>query len=585
MLVVADLEDLFLPLPVDILVNAQESDTAIMTLLDNLPTMFQDSKISENCMGSAVKGAFLAMKHIGGKLMVFSSCIPSVGENKLKTTRDNPRWLGTDKEKELLVPVKEANRESPPYKELANELTRAQISVELFMGANAYVDLASIAPLAKYTGGDLRYYPQFHIQTHGMKLKSEIIHVCSRKTGWEAVMRVRVSRGWKITNFYGHLFIRGQDLLVVPNCHSDQTFAVTIDMEDSVNPDPVLYIQSALLYTNSDGERRIRVHTWASPTSQNFNEILNSVDVQATALMLSHMAIETSLNVSLNEGRNRLHTQCQAIVQSMALSETMQFLPMYIMGMLKCAAFRGGTEISADMRTSIWMRMETLSVNQLSSYFYPRLIALHDMPPECGVEDENGLVQLPDKQNLTKDIMTQDGVYLLEDGEIMMIWIGRAVSPAFLGGVFGANSIDELNTDEAEQMIGTLDSPLSKRVGLVLRQIRIEQEVPYMQLYIMKGGDGNKEIRFFNSLIEDRSMSPGMNLTYMEFLQRMGYRPPATANAPPQGQMQPGMAPAMQPGMQPGMTPGMTPGMAAPPPGGTQAGMGAPPMAPPSLRR
>lgn len=581
MLVVADLEDLFLPLPDDILVNASESEGAIMNLLDSLPTMFQETKISENCMGSAVKGAFLAMKHIGGKLMVFGSCIPSVGENKLKTTRDNPRMLGTDREKELLIPVKEAGRENPPYKELANELTRAQISVELFMGANAYVDLASIAPLAKFTGGDLRYYPQFHIQTHGMKLKSEIIHVCTRKTGWEAVMRVRVSRGWKITNFYGHLFIRGQDLLVVPNCHADQTFAVTIDMEDNVNPDPVLYIQSALLYTNSDGERRIRVHTWASPTTQNFNEILNSVDVQATTLMLSHMALETSLTHSLNEGRNKLQTQCQAIVQSMAQSETMQFLPMYIMGMLKSAAFRGGTEIGADMRTAIWSRMETLSVPQLSSYFYPRLLTLHDMPPHVGVEDENGVVVLPDKQNLTKDIMTQDGVYLLEDGEIMMIWIGRSVDPNFLSSVFGVSNIDELNTDEAEHTIGTLESPLSKKVGLVLRQIRTEQEVPYMQLYIMKGGDGHKEVRFFNSLIEDRSNAPGMNTTYMEFLQRMGYRPPATAAAPPQGQMAPGMTP----GMAPGMTPGMTPGMAPPPAGGMQPGMGAPPMAPPGIRR
>jgi protein transport protein SEC24 len=369
---------------------------------------------------------------------------------------------------------------------------------------------------------------------------------------------------------------------VVPNCHADQTFAVTIDMEDSVNPDPVLYIQSALLYTNSDGERRIRVHTWASPTSQNFNDILNSVDVQATALMLSHIALENSLTHSLSEGRNRLQTQCQAIVQSMAQSETMQFLPMYIMGMLKSAAFRGGSEIGADMRTAIWMRMETLSVPQLSSYFYPRLISLHDMPPNVGVEDENGSVTLPEKKNLTKDIMTQDGVYLLEDGEIMMMWIGSAVDPGFLSSVFGAPSIGELNTDQAEQVIGTLENPLSTQVGKILFQIRKEQEVPYMQLYIMKGGEGNKEIRFFNSLIEDRSTAPGMNTTYMEFLQRMGYRPPATAQAPPQGQGMPGMA------AQPQAMPGMTPGMGAPPPGGMPGmpGMGAPPpMGPPGMRR
>ena len=59
------------------------------------------------------------------------------------------------------------------------------------------------------------------------------MHVLTRYMGWEAVMRIRVSRGWKITKFDGHLFIRGQDLLVVPNCHQDQTFAIQIDMEES----------------------------------------------------------------------------------------------------------------------------------------------------------------------------------------------------------------------------------------------------------------------------------------------------------------------------------------------------------------
>ena len=35
-----------------------------------------------------------AMKHIGGKLLVFGACIPSVGELALKSTRDNPRLDG-----------------------------------------------------------------------------------------------------------------------------------------------------------------------------------------------------------------------------------------------------------------------------------------------------------------------------------------------------------------------------------------------------------------------------------------------------------------------------------------------------------
>uniref|UniRef100_A0A7S4UIX6 Uncharacterized protein n=1 Tax=Alexandrium monilatum TaxID=311494 RepID=A0A7S4UIX6_9DINO len=531
MLVVSDLEDLFLPLPDDILVPISESESAIMSLLDSLPAIFGETKVNESCLGSAVKGAFLAMKHIGGKLLVFGACIPSVGDLSLKSTRDNPRLLGTDREVELLRPVNDG------YKDLATELTRAQISVEMFLAPQQYVDLASISPLAKFTGGDVRYYPHFHIQHSGLKLKSELLHVLTRYMGWEAVMRVRVSRGWKITKFYGHLFIRGQDLLMVPNCHTDQTFAISIDMDENVTPDPVFCVQSALLYTNSDGERRIRVHTWASLTTQSYQDIVGSIDVQATTTMLSQIALKTSLKQTLPEGRNQLQAQCQQIVQAGNVCpgvEALQFLPLYIMGMLKSPAFRATNDIGADLRTYIWMRLETLMVSQMAAYYYPRMMALHNMPDGCGVPDEHGSVTLPEMLNLTSESMTQDGVYLLEDGDTMYVWIGRAVDTAFVQAVFGASSFDQLDGNAAAGVIGTRGDPLSSKIGHIIRQVRLERPLPYMTLSVIRTGDPI-EGRFFASLIEDRTT--GLQSTYAEFLTRMGYRPqqqqPGMPQAPP----------------------------------------------------
>lgn len=44
----------------------------------------------------------------------------------------------------------------------------------------------------------------------------------TRSTGFEAVMRIRATRGMRITNFYGNYFIRGTDLLALPNCTADR---------------------------------------------------------------------------------------------------------------------------------------------------------------------------------------------------------------------------------------------------------------------------------------------------------------------------------------------------------------------------
>ena len=72
-------------------------------------------------------------------------------------------------------------------------------------------------------------------------------------------MRIRATRGLKINNFYGNYFIRGTDLLSLPNCSCDSTYAFDFVYDEPVLATNAVTIQSALLYTSANGERRIRV--------------------------------------------------------------------------------------------------------------------------------------------------------------------------------------------------------------------------------------------------------------------------------------------------------------------------------------
>lgn len=58
---VSDVDDLFVPLPDGLLVNLSESRSLVDTLLDGLPTIFQDTIIADSAFGPAVKAAFLVM--------------------------------------------------------------------------------------------------------------------------------------------------------------------------------------------------------------------------------------------------------------------------------------------------------------------------------------------------------------------------------------------------------------------------------------------------------------------------------------------------------------------------------------------
>lgn len=58
MLVVSDLEDIYLPQPTDLLANLSECIQPLKALLEKLPEMFKDSVNVNNALGTALQAAF-----------------------------------------------------------------------------------------------------------------------------------------------------------------------------------------------------------------------------------------------------------------------------------------------------------------------------------------------------------------------------------------------------------------------------------------------------------------------------------------------------------------------------------------------
>lgn len=62
-----------------------------------------------------------------------------------------------------------------------------------------------------------------------------------------AVMRVRATRGIRFSNFYGNYFVRGTDLLALPNCTADSSFSLDMAYDESVLAAQVPIIFMAVL--------------------------------------------------------------------------------------------------------------------------------------------------------------------------------------------------------------------------------------------------------------------------------------------------------------------------------------------------
>merc|ERR1712217_280797 len=112
--------------------------------------------------------------------------------------------------------------------------------------------------------------------------------------------------------------------------------------------------------------------------------------------------------------------------------------------------------------------------------------------------------------------MTQDGVYLLEDGESMLMWVGQSVNISFLQSAFRAASFDSLDTKFAEGTLREQANPLAQRIVAIIDQVRLERRAPYMLLTVMKQSD-QRVANFFASLIEDRTHA--LQNSFTEFMQ------------------------------------------------------------------
>lgn len=593
MLVVADLKELFVPAPDDLLVNLKDSRDLVDSFLDSLPTMFANNTSSEACLGPALKAAYTVIKNVGGKMCVFQSILPTLADGALKR-RENFRMMGTPEEMKLLKP------DSTWYKDTAVEFCRSQISVDLFLFPFEYIDTASLFPLCENTAGSLNTYPMFDPNTDGPRFESDLMKILTQNTAFEAVMRVRCTKGMRISSFYGNFFIRGNDLLALPNCNTDSAYGFHITHDEQAVQTSVITVQSALLYTSNTGQRRIRVLTQAVPVTSLMSDFVAGVDIDTTCNILSKQAIATALKAnSLDHARHRLHQTCMDIIRGVKhgerrstyttappqlqsnyaeeekdIPESLSLLPLYTMSLIKSIVFRGGTDIHPDERVQAMQRMNTMWVNDSRYFIYPRMFSIHDMDSVAGktstLEKQNGenenngslfagrnKVVLPKVANLSVERLSSDGIFLLDNGVDMFMWVGRSVNPAVMSSLFGMETFEGVDPSKIKLLDSGSDH--ASRLNTIVTALRDEKNT-IAKVSIIREGDDAKEQRFFWYLVEDGASFQGGTYNYAEFMQSVKKQGGAPGGGPP------GSSPAAYTSGRKGYPPPGQPGSTGPPP-------------------
>ncbi|PON98273.1 Sec23/Sec [Trema orientale] len=507
MLVVSDLDDIFVPLPDDLLVNLSESRSVVETFLDSLPSMFQDNLNLESAFGPALKAAFMLMRQLGGKLLIFQNTLPSLGIGRLKLRGDDQRVYGTDKEHALRLP------EDPFYKQMAAEFTKFQIGVNVYAFSDKYTDIASLGTLAKYTGGEVNFYPNFHSAIHGEKLRHELARDLTRETAWEAVLRIRVGKGLRFTSYHGSFMLRSTDLLALPAVDCDKAFAMQLSLEEALLTTQTVYFQVALLYTASCGERRIRVLTAAAPVVTDLGDMYRLADTGAIVTLLSRLAIEKTLSSKLEDARNSLQLRIvKALKEYRTLyavqhrlagriiyPESLKFLLLYGLALFKSTPVRGGyADVTLDERCAAGFTMMTLPVKKLLKLLYPNLIRVDEHLLKPSAHDD--LTSIEKRLPLSAASLDSRGLYILDDGFRFIIWFGRVLSPDIAMNLLGP----EFAADLSKVILSEHDNEMSRKLMRVINRLREKDSLYYHLCQLVRQGEQPREgILFLSNLVED----------------------------------------------------------------------------------
>lgn len=242
-----------------------------------------------------------------------------------------------------------------------------------------------------------------------------------------------------------------------------------------------MHIQLAILYTTPDKRRRVRVHNMCVLASNNATIIFRHADLDAVTTYLMKTTVEKALRTPLGgaaetTARNHLHAQLIDILHKyrvqcsshsprgqLILPESLKILPLYVLGMLKHPALIlnnandpvsphtlgtaiGKLNVRGHERAYELRRMLSLPVRETINSLYPRLFAMHSvlddeeistsLPGFSAITDRFP-VKLPRTVSVTSEVFESDGLYLLDDGSTLWLYVGRNVPQADIAEWFG----------------------------------------------------------------------------------------------------------------------------------------------------
>lgn len=441
--------------------------------------------IQGHCIASALLLCEQTMMNLGGIVIVGLVGLPQYGPYPLK-----PRQIVDNDELPLLrLPTDGSGK---IFRECAFKLNRASVSVHQFSAGQEFTDLSTIAVPSGLTCGECNHYSIFDDFARA-KMHSDIFSTLTNQYCWDSCLRLRTTPGCNMVRPHTNCTLRSGDLISFPVIAREDAIAFELTAKEQGITSQTIIFQLAMVYTNNEGSRMIRVFTIETPVSKDIPTICSSVDEATLTTMMCRRAGTTLLQQGPIPAVESIRKEIQAMVNQRALNFCSIYHLMH--AMLSNVSFRSRHPFGVDGRMSQIIMLRAISITNLLLYLYPRMFS---------VDTETVLP-------LTSSSFGQGTVFLFHTVDKVYIWVSAAADKSFLANALGCQGLEDLPT--AFPPPTTTPNQNSAEYLKLQNLISNCYELSGKYLPVEVIGQGSPREAVFSEIIVDDSTVSGSNLS------------------------------------------------------------------------
>ena len=462
------------------------------------------------------------------------------------------------------------------FTELGQKLATSQICVHILfnMPTSLYIDIPYYSYLTDICGGKVHlvegksiiiiiiithfyyYYCIKGIMTNEdniYRLNATLNQIITAMKGSEAIIKLRTSVGVCINDIIskGRPNHASPHEIELASVDDEITLCYNLKNDATLKDEDRIDFQLAVLYTSLDMQRLVRVHNISYVSSSNSTIIFKHTDLDAVMTSLTKQAIKKMLAAPSDEKKGGRSFLTESLIDilykyrikcsptssrgQLILPESLKVLPLYILGLLKHPAFIENQPITnknskpEDLIATLLVRgherayqltnLGTNTVKQTISCVYPKLYNITNINENDEVAT-GGIIniyeslskQLPPTLPLSSEVFESDSMYLLVEGNVIYIYIGRNVRQDILtewfefnnGNIYGRPSSLSINANGA-----------GMKLHSIIEGIRATNSTKFQTIIVWGDNNTHDNTKFSLRLVEDSVYGV---MSYVDFL-------------------------------------------------------------------